>query len=145
MYIPGTTSSSTLVLSKPLYSSVLAAHLDLHVKAVSTRGAGTAPAVLRARIANRQLVEDPNYTTHQNTRHRAAERYATFLTRPSNDKLGDHPRQPGTFGCHNSTLSRKPDGTHSRPVAGSGAKDAELRDRSAPDVCSIATLRGPLL
>ena len=45
----------------------------------------------------------------------------------------------------NSTLSRKPDGTHSRPVAGSGAKDAELRDRSAPDKCSIATLRGPLL
>ena len=45
----------------------------------------------------------------------------------------------------NSTLFRKPNGTHSRPVAGSGAKDAELRDRSAPDVCSIATLRGPLL
>ena len=32
-----------------------------------------------------------------------------------------------------------------RPDTCSGANDAELRDRSAPDVCSIATLRGPLL
>ena len=58
MYIPGTTSSSTLVHSKPLYSSVLAAHL--HVKAVST----AAPERRRrcfereSRIDN--SVEDPN-------------------------------------------------------------------------------------
>ena len=32
-----------------------------------------------------------------------------------------------------------------RPDTCSWANDAELRDRSAPDVCSIATLRGPLL
>ena len=32
-----------------------------------------------------------------------------------------------------------------RPDAGRGAKDAEFRDRSASDVCPIATLRGLLL
>ena len=31
------------------------------------------------------------------------------------------------------------------PDAGPGAEDAELRDRSAPDVCLIAILRGLLL
>ena len=32
-----------------------------------------------------------------------------------------------------------------RPDAGSGAENAEFRDRSAPDVCPIAILRGLLL
>ncbi len=32
-----------------------------------------------------------------------------------------------------------------RPDAGPGAEDADLRDRSAPDVCPIAILRGLLL
>ena len=56
----------------------------------------------------------------------------------------DHPRQPGTFGCfsptHLSTIE-----AFCRPDAGPGAEDAKLRDRSAPDVCPIAILRGLLL
>jgi len=57
-----------------------------------------------------------------------------------------HPRQPGTFGClFPSTTSPPiieallPSGRRPR------AEDAKLRDRSAPDVCPIAILRGLLL
>ena len=82
----------------------------------------------------------------------------------------DHPRQPGTFGCffraHTCAAVQHNARTHSGPPqaqeplsqctvptiealcrsdAGRGPKDAEFRDRSASNVCPIATLRGLLL
>ena len=56
----------------------------------------------------------------------------------------DHPRQPGKFGCFSPTHLSTIEALF-RPDAGPGAEDAELRDRSAPDVCPIAILRGLLL
>ena len=60
----------------------------------------------------------------------------------------DHPRQPGTFGCFFNHQSNHPPSrieALSDRIEASGPKDAEFRDRSASNVCPIATLRGPIL
>ena len=57
-----------------------------------------------------------------------------------------HPRQPGRSVVFSlSQPLHPPSRRFLRPDAGPGAEDAELRDRSAPDVCPIAILRGLLL
>ena len=62
--------------------------------------------------------------------------------------LTNHPRQPGTFGCFFNHQSNHPPSRIeelSDRIEASGPKDAEFRDRSASNVCPIATLRGPIL
>ena len=59
-----------------------------------------------------------------------------------------HPRQPETFGCFFNHQSNHPPSrieALSDRIEASGPKDAEFRDRSASNVCPIATLRGLLL